>query len=183
MFLCYILVQTMSCLNGQGDRMHNINIMRELNNITCILYMHIQHNVNKDKWLIQGITKNREFSCKGGGNPQSHAKTDVWRLAHMHDAGRSDHLSASSTHSHMMKTNRGMFPGQRREMEFSWSARKKNLPRRIWRLPNACTTVNSQEKWYWILRMEGHQSQHHSLMKTNQAWCCHPCVQLMTNLS
>lgn len=105
-----------------------------------------------------------------GVNPLSHAKTDVWRLTHLHDAGRLDHLSVSSTHSYMMKTNRGMFPGQRRKMEFSWFARKKNLPRRVWRLPSVCTTVSSLGRiltWYWTLSVEEHQSQQHSLVKNN----------------
>ncbi len=103
--------------------------------------MYAQH---KDQiWIYPRITRSGISHAREGENPLSHTKTDVWRLTHLHEAGRLDRLSVSSTHSYMMKTNRGMFPGQRREMEFSWFARKENLPRRVWQLPSVCTTVSS----------------------------------------
>ncbi len=149
------------------------------------------HNIKIKYGFIQGITRSGISHAREGKNPLSHTKTDVWRLTHLHEAGRLDRLSVSSTHSYMMKTNRGMFPGQRREMEFSWFARKENLPRRVWQLPSVCTTVSSLGGGggggYLNMILDtqcGRAPEPTSFPPEEQSpCCCQPGLQLMTNLS
>ncbi len=125
------------------------------------------HNIKIKYGFIQGITRSGISHAREGENPLSHAKTDVWRLTHLHEAGRLDRLSVSSTHSYMMKTNRGMFPGQRREMEFP-----DLHARRICQGGSGSCQASAQLWVHWgggggTLSAEEHQSQHHSLLKNN----------------